>query len=363
LLKEELKTKFTSIAVMILIIALTLSIFTFAGCKKSTSDSTFSTSGSSITTLTKAAEDSSETKQTASSEDTNKTQNQGPIEATDGKGNKITLDKPAQKVIVYSPAVLEIFSGLNAMDKVAEVDSWSVQNNDPLAKGFKGAGDANGINFEVLTKINPDLVIVVGSSYASNSSNDFDKLKQLGFTVYMSNSVSLEGTYSEIENIGKLIGKEKEGKILSSSLKTQVEDIYSKVRDIPENSKPTVFYMVWNDPLMSAGKNTFVDELIEKAGGTNIVAKDGLIDWPQYSLEKLISNNPDIIIAPTSLAANPDVILKDKKFATISAVVNKKVYSIPDNPIIRPNQNIIKGLSMLSMAIHPEIFGEFKVIK
>ena len=363
MLKEKLKTKFTSGAIIILIIALTLSIFTFAGCKESTSDSASVASVNSSTTITKAAEDSSEIKQTAPSEDTDKTQNQGQIEVTDGMGNKVTLKKPAQKIIVFSPSVLEIFAGLNAMDKVAEVDSWSVQNNEPLAKGFKGAGDVNGINFEVVTKINPDLVIVVGSSYASNSSNDFAKLAQLGFTVYMSNSTSLEGTYSEIENIGKLIGKEKEAMILSSSLKTQVEDIYSKVRDMPENSKPSVFYMVWNEPLMSAGKNTFVDELIMKSGGINIVAKDGLSDWPEYSLEKLISNNPDVIIAPISLAANPDVILSDKKFATINAVINKKVYSIPDNPISRPNQNVIKGLIMMSEAINPEIFGEFKVIE
>lgn len=363
MLKEKLKTKFTFGAVIILIVALTLSIFTFAGCKKSTSASASTASGSSSTTLTKAAEDSSESKQTVSSGNMDETQGQSPIEVTDGMGNKITLEKPAQKIIVFSPSVLEIFAGLNAMDKVAEVDSWSVQNNEPLAKGYKGAGDANGINFETVTKINPDLVIVVGSGYSSNAENDFAKLAELGFKVYMSGSTSLEDAYSGIENIGKLIGKEKEAMILSSSLKTQVEDIYSKVRDMPENSKPTVFYMVWNDPLMSAGKNTFVDELITKAGGINIVAKDGLSDWPEYSLEKLISNNPDVIIAPTSLAANPDVILKDNKFATINAVINKKVYSIPDNPISRPNQNVIKGLIMMSEAINPEIFGEFKVIE
>ena len=362
MLKGNLKIKITSAAVMILIIALTLTVFAFAGCKNISSDNaTLASENSSITT-TEAVESTVETSQ-VSSESTTATKTQTPIEVTDGLGNKITLDKPAQKVIVYSPALLEIFSGLDAMDKVAEVDSWSVQNNEPLAKGFKGAGDVNGINFEVVTKINPDLVIVVGSSYASNSSNDFAKLAQLGFTVYMSNSTSLEGTYSEIENIGKLIGKEKEAMILSSSLKTQIEEIYGKVRDIPENSKPSVFYMVWNEPLMSAGKNTFIDELIMKSGGINIVAKDGLSDWPEYSLEKLISNNPDVIIAPTSLAANPDVILSDKKFATINAVINKKVYSIPDNPISRPNQNVIKGLIMMSEAINPEIFGEFKVIK
>jgi len=363
LAKEKLKTKFTSIAIIILIMALALSIFTFAGCKKSNSGNESATSENSSAALTNAAENSSETEQTASTENTDKTQGQGPIEVTDGMGNKITLEKPAQKIIVLSPSVLEIFAGLNAMDKVAEVDNWSVQNNDPLAKGYKGAGDANGINFETVTKINPDLVIVVGSAYASNAENEFKKLKDLGYKIFMTNSISLEITYSEIENIGKIIGKAEEGKAMSENLRKQVDDIYGKVKDLPEDKKPKVFYMVWNDPIMSAGKNTFANELIEKAGGINIVAKDGLTDWPEYSMEKLISNNPDVIIVPTSLAANPDVILKDAKFATINAVINKKVFSIPDNPISRPNQNVIKGLMMMSEAIHPEIFGEFKVIE
>jgi len=342
---------------MILIMALALSAFAFAGCKNSSSESAASSSESSTTIA--AAESSAETSETSSPETTAAQEAQTPIEVTDGQGNKVTLDKPAQKIIVFSPSVLEIFSGLNAMDKVIEVDNWSVQNNEPLAKGFKGAGDSNGLNFETITKLNPDLVIVVGFG----PGDDYKKLGELGFKTYMSNSTSLEGTYAEIENIGKIIGKDEEGKSLSNNLKTQVEDIYSKVKDLPEDKKPKVFYMVWNDPMMSAGNNTFINELIEKAGGINIVAKDGLSDWPQYSLEKLIENNPDIIIAPVSLAANPDVIIKDSKYSTIKAVINKKVYIIPDNTISRPNQNVIKGLTMLSTAIHPEIFGEFKVIE
>ncbi len=358
--KRNINKKTLTSVFLAAIIALLLSSFTFLGCAVNEAQNTPETGA--IINSPKATVSAAADSQTAVEPSTTLQQDL-PIEATDGMGNKITIDKPAQKVIVFAPALLEIFSGLASMDKVAEVDSWSVENNEPLAKGFKGAGDANGINFEVVTKINPDLVIVAGSNYSQNSESEFDKLAQLGFTVYKSDSVSIEGIYSEIENIGKLIGKEKEAKTLSSNLKTQVEDIYGKVKNIPENSKPTVFYMVWNDPLMSAGKNTFIDELINKAGGINIVAKDGLSDWPEYSLEKLISNNPDIIIAPTSLAANPDIILSDKKFATINAVINKKIYSMPDNLISRPNQNVIKGLIMMSEAIHPEIFGEFKVIK
>ena len=357
--KSIIKKTLTSVFVTA-IIALLLSSFTFLGCAAGKAKTTSETDV--VINSPKAAVSAITGSQTTAEPSATLQQNL-PIEAIDGMGNKIIIDKPAQKVIIYVPALLEIFSGLDAMDKIAEVDSWSVENNDPLAKGFNGAGDANGINFEVVTKINPDLIIVAGSSYAQNAASEFDKLAQLGFTVYMSDSVSLDGIYSEIENIGKLIGKEKEAGVLSSSLKNKVEDINGKVRALPESSRPSVFYMVWNDPLMSAGKNTFVDELINKAGGINIVARDGLSDWPEYSLEKLVSDNPDIIIVPASLAANPDIILNDKKYATINAVINKKVFSIPDNPISRPNQNVINGLIMMSEAIHPEIFGEFKIIE
>ena len=114
---------------------------------------------------------------------------------------------------------------------------------------------------------------------------------------------------------------------------------------------------------MSAGKNTFISELIEMSGGINIVAADGLEGWPEYSLEKLIQNNPDIMIAPISLAPDAAAILSEARFSKIAAITNKRVYIIPDNPVSRPSQNIIKGLTMIAQAIHPEIFGEFKVMQ
>jgi len=132
---------------------------------------------------------------------------------------------------------------------------------------------------------------------------------------------------------------------------------------LSDEQKPGVFYVVWDDPLMSAGADTFINDLIEKSGGVNIVAEDNLTGWPEYSIEKLIEKNPDIIIAPMSLASDPSVIMDDERFSSIDAVTSGKVYVVPDNPISRPNQNLIKALQMLSKAIHPEIFGEFEGIE
>jgi iron complex transport system substrate-binding protein len=279
------------------------------------------------------------------------------IKVMDGLGKEIVLDKPAEKILVFTPSALEIINGLNAMDKVIGVDNWSVDNKEPLAEGFEGFGDFQTLNMEKITSAAPDIIIgLFGWAEA-----DIQKLTDLGTKIYIVEANTINETYIEIINMGKILGKDTEAQGLVDELKKKVEAISSKVAGLTEDKKPKVFYEVWNEPLMSAGKNTSINDLIEKAGGINIVAADGLEGWPEYSIEKLIQNNPDIIIAPVSLAPDTSTIIDDSRFSSIDAIVNKKVYVVPDNPAMRPSQNIIKGLTMFAQAIHPEIFGEFVV--
>jgi iron complex transport system substrate-binding protein len=279
------------------------------------------------------------------------------VKVTDGIGNVITLDGPAKKVIVFVPSALEIIDGLGAMDRVIGVDSWSVENMEPLAAGLEGFGDFNSLNMEKITAAAPDIIIgLVGWAEA-----DIQKLNDLGIKVYIVDANTVSEACTEINNMGKLLGLDDAALKMSGELKKQVDEITSKVPNIEQSQKPKVFYEVWNEPLMSAGKNTFINELIEMAGGINIVAADGLEGWPEYSLEKLIQDNPDIMLAPISLAPDSAAILSEARFSKIAAITNKRVYIIPDNPVSRPSQNIIKGLAMIAQAIHPEVFGEFKV--
>ncbi len=281
------------------------------------------------------------------------------IKVTDGMGSKITLAGPAKKVIVFVPSALEIINGLDAMDRVAGVDSWSVENKEPLAAGLEGFGDFNTLNMEKIAAADPDIIIgLVGWA-----ETDIQKLSDLGIKVYIVDANTVTEVYTEIANMGTILGLDEAALKMSDELKAQVDKITSKVADLGQSQKPKVFYEVWNEPLMSAGKNTFISELIEMSGGINIVAADGLEGWPEYSLEKLIQNNPDIMIAPISLAPDAAAILSEPRFSKIAAITNKRVYIIPDNPVSRPSQNIIKGLTMIAQAIHPEIFGEFIVLQ
>jgi iron complex transport system substrate-binding protein len=278
----------------------------------------------------------------------------------DADGNTIELTSPAEKIIVIAPSALEIINGLDAMDRVIEVDSYSVEAGDPLAEGFEGAGDSYGLNIERIAALNPDILIAV----TGGSEDDYHKIRELGIEIYrVINIDGIEGVYTEITNISKLIGLEDRGEKLVSELKEEVGMIYDRVKDLDDEDRPKVFYEVWNEPLMSAGMDTFINDLIEKSGGVNILAEDKLSGWPEYSVETLMERNPDVIIAPKSLAPDSSVIMDDARFSSITAVIEGRVYIIPDNPISRPSQNSIKALEMLSKAIHPEIFGEFEIIE
>jgi len=283
-----------------------------------------------------------------------------PVEVVDGEENIVKLTGPAEKIIVLAPSALEIINGLGAMELVVEVDNFSVMTAEPLAEGFEGAGDVYGLNIERIAELDPDILITI----TGGPEDDYQKVRELGIEIYRVIDVKgIEGVYDEIANISKIIGLEDKGKELVSELKKEVDKIYNQVKDLSDEQKPRVFYEVWNDPLIRAGADTFIDDLIEKSGGVNIVAEDNLTGWPEYSVETLIEKNPDIIIAPMSLTSDPSVIMDDERFSSIDAVTSGRVYVVPDNPISRPNQNLIKALQMLSKAIHPEIFGEFEVIE
>jgi iron complex transport system substrate-binding protein len=282
------------------------------------------------------------------------------IEVLDGDGNTITLEEPAQKVIVLAPSALEIIDGLGAMDLVIEVDNFIVMMQEPLAEGFEGVGDSQSLNVERIAELDPDILITI----TGGPEEDYNKVAELGIPIYRkTESMGIEGIYEEISNISKLIGLEEAGQQMAGDLKTAVEQISGKVKDLAEADRPTVFYEVWNEPLMSAGKGTFLNDLIEKAGGVNILVLDDVSGWAEYSLETLVDKNPDIIIAPMSVAIDPSVIKEDTRLASIDAVINDRVYIVPDNPVSRTSQNVIKGLEMFARAIHPEIFGEFKIVE
>jgi iron complex transport system substrate-binding protein len=183
---------------------------------------------------------------------------------TDGLGRDIKLDGPAQRIISMAPSNTEILFAIGAGDQVIGRDQLSdypeeAKNADDIGSTFEA------LNTELIVSLEPDLVLAA----EINTAEQVNQLEDLGLTVYyLKNPLTLEEMYGNIETVAQLTGHEAEAAALVESLKARVAAVDEKIA--PISFRPSVFYELdATDPAkpFTAGKGTFITQLIERAGG------------------------------------------------------------------------------------------------
>jgi iron complex transport system substrate-binding protein len=162
-----------------------------------------------------------------------------------------------------------------------------------------------------------------------------------------------------IEITGKATGRHKEATALINDLNERVKKVEDMVANIPSDKRPKVLFELWHTPITTAGPGTFVDDIIQRAGGENI-AQDAGKEFPQYSQEMIIAKNPDIIIFShhgTSGGESIENIMQRPGWDSINAVKNKKVFYIDENLVLRATPRLVDGLEQFVKILHPELFN------
>jgi iron complex transport system substrate-binding protein len=268
------------------------------------------------------------------------------IEVTDLKGRKIVLDKVPQKIVSLSPSNTEILFTLGAGERVVGVTSYC--DYPEAAKKIEQVGDFEGPNMELIMKVQPDVVLAgyIQEELVKN-------LEDMGIPVIVTEAESFEAIYQSISLIGKVTGTDAEAEKITTEMKSKIAEIEAKTKD---KEKPTVFYLVWKDPLMTAGSKTFIDDVIKAAGGINIAEKaDG---WAKYSAEELIKDNPEILVAAlhsTDKGMTKEDLSKNQIFSKLECVKKGKVYVMSDDNIIsRPGPRIVKAIEEMAGVFYEE---------
>lgn len=231
-----------------------------------------------------------------------------------------------QRIISLNPSVTEILFSLKLDNNIIAVTNNC--NYPPAAKTKQKIGDI-GLNFEKIINLKPDLVVGESSIF----SESIAKLKGMNIPVLLVNCKDLENFKTSFLRLGKETGKTELARKLIRNFDAELNKIKSRSdRSRPVTSKPRVFIEIWNQPLMTAGAGTFIDEIIETAGGVN-VAKNLKGGYPVVNTEFLIKNNPDVIILTTGKVKDT---LGNPAFKNINAVKGKKVYKINPDIIARP---------------------------
>ena len=275
------------------------------------------------------------------------------ITITDGLGREIKLTSAAERVVSLAPSNTEILFALGAGDKIVGRDEFSDYPEE--AKAIASVGGSMGeYSLEAIVALKPDLVLAA----EINSPELVKSLEDLGVTVYyLANPKTLEGLYTNIEIVATLTGRDPTK--LTDSLKGRVAAVDEKI--MPLSSRPTVFYEIdATDPSKpyTAGVDTFINLLINRAGGFNFTELAGITDpYPQIGLEQLLVTQPNIIILGDAMwGTTPESVATRPGWDALAAVINGNVFPFDDNLLSRPGPRLIDGLEALAKLLHPGVF-------
>lgn len=269
-----------------------------------------------------------------------------PMTIKDNSGMSVVIDKEPEKVVSLSPVTTEIIAAVGGLDKLVGRTSYCDYPKE--IKDIDEIGDLITVNIEKIVELDPDLVI--GSAYLDQGVRN--QLENAGLTVVtIYTEDSFDGTYKDIETIGKILGKVKEAEKVVADMKSKVESI--KERVAKAKTEPSVYFVVGFGAggEFTATGDTFIHEMIEMAGGKNI-AYDG-VQW-SFSLEKIVERKPDLVIYSSVLDENE--LISSNGFKDLDSIRKGDVFSIEANLIERTGPRLADGLEELVKLIHPELY-------
>ncbi len=267
-----------------------------------------------------------------------------PIAAIDDTGAVVALPQPAERIVSLAPANTEIAFAVGAGPKM--VAGTSYDDYPAEARALPKIGDFSNPSVEKIASFEPDLVLAAGGIQQSLRS----KLEKLGMQVYVVDPKSYADVIKGVEQIGLLAGTSVEAQKVSQAMAFARDDVAAMAASL---DKPTVFLEIYNEPLMTAGKGTFINDMITIAGGVNLGATAGE-GFPNFSTEVLFKSDPDVYIADSGSMSKPGAIAKRSGFRELTAVKEGRVFVIDDNLIARPGPRLADGLRELVAMIHPE---------
>ncbi len=254
-------------------------------------------------------------------------------------GNEVEIPQKGSKVISLAPNLTEIFFFLDLENQL--IGNTLYCNFPTQAEKIAKVGDLITLDYEKIMELKPDIILM---TIEGNQKNQYQKLKELGFNIYVTNPRNFDGIFKSIISIGKLFGKEKlaRGKIDSLDL------IVQNVTKFKKNSRKAVF-LISVRPFIAASKNTFVNEYLKKTGLENGVFSDK-INYPVLNPEELIRIKPQVIILPKKLKNEFEAILNENLLLK-NELRTTEIIPIDENIYFKPGPRFVEALLDLSRKI------------
>ena len=268
---------------------------------------------------------------------------------TDMTGRKITLDAPAERVVALTAADCEILSALGAGDLL--VGRGEYCDYPAVVLDVPSVQSGYETNIEQIIALEPQVLLM---STMAQTEEQVQQLEAAGIHVVVSDAQDIEGTYTAINMIGTLTGKQAEAASIVESMQKTFDEIKANAGD----GTKTVYFEV--SPLQyglwTAGSGTFMDEIANMLGLTNCFAD--VTGWGEISEEQVLERNPDYIVTISMYYGEgptpEEEILSRTGWENVTAVKDGKILNLQNNELSRPGPRLADG----AKAMYDFVYGE-----
>jgi iron complex transport system substrate-binding protein len=248
----------------------------------------------------------------------------------------------ATRIVSLAPSSTEILFALGAGANLVGVDQYS--DWPPEAAKVARVGSDLSPSVERILALKPDVVFIATSA---NSRELPDELGRLGVRVVISDVVTLDDLWRDIQATGDAVGRHDAAVALVGQLRARVAAAHARVASLPP---PKALVVVWAEPLTVVGSHSFVDDAIRAAGGDNI-AGDSAQPYPQYSVERMLARAPEVIVVGSHKGGPTMAPLTSH--TSLPAVKNNRIHSVDGDLLFRPGPRLVDGIELLATLFHP----------
>jgi iron complex transport system substrate-binding protein len=265
-------------------------------------------------------------------------------------GRSVSITAGPLRVVSLAPSLTEIVFALGRGDWLVGVTDFC--DYPPEARSKPKIGGSMTPDLERVVRLRPDLVLATAEG---NPRDTVAQLTRLRIPVFAVKPDGYAGVLASMEAVGRAVQAEAAATTLVRDIQRRMAAVASAVAGQPH---PRVLYLVWTDPLIAAGPLTYIHDLIEMAGGANVV-RERSVPYPRLGWEAVVRAAPEVILVASHGQGSDHRPVGQawKEWQSVPAVRTGRVLAVPGDTIHRPGPRVVEGVERLARAIHPEAFA------
>ena len=268
----------------------------------------------------------------------NQTTQSGGVKVTDDAGRTVTIAQTPNRIVSLAPSITEDLYALGLGDKVVGTTTYC--NYPPEANNTTKVGGFGTPNMERIVSLKPDIVFT-GSL---NNETVISALDSYGIPTVVIEPKTLTGILDDLSLIGKITDTTGN----SSALVANLTQRLTKSNATSNATQARVLYLVWYDPITSAGADTFEGDIIARAGGINVAKLANVGGYGTISKEAVVALNPSVIFANSAMNSTViEQVKSDPALSTVDAIKNGKVFVLNSDVISRPGPRAFDAMDQI----------------